>query len=89
MINAIRIRTLIESDSLRIPELAGLIGKRVEILVLEDEAAAAGAPLPGASADPPPSGQRVLGSLRGLMHVPDDFDDPLPEEVLRAFEGEG
>jgi antitoxin (DNA-binding transcriptional repressor) of toxin-antitoxin stability system len=33
------------------------------------------------------SGRRELGRDRGLFEVPDDFDAPLPEEVLRAFEG--
>ena len=31
---------------------------------------------------------RQLGSMRGLIVVPDDFDDPLPEDLLRLFEGE-
>ena len=29
---------------------------------------------------------RVLGADRGGLVVPDDFDDPLPESVLAAFE---
>lgn len=36
--------------------------------------------------DPSPTG-RVLGRDRGLFEVSDDFDDPLPEDVLRVFEG--
>jgi hypothetical protein len=32
--------------------------------------------------------ERPLGPLRGQFKVPDDFDDPLPDELLRAFEGE-
>lgn len=28
-----------------------------------------------------------LGQDRGLFTVPDDFNAPLPEEILRAFEG--
>ncbi len=31
--------------------------------------------------------ERVLGRDRGLFIVPEDFDEPLPEEVVRAFEG--
>lgn len=34
-----------------------------------------------------PRAHRMLGSLRGRLRVPDDFDAPLPEDVLRAFEG--
>ncbi|MCC7542622.1 MAG: type II toxin-antitoxin system Phd/YefM family antitoxin [Deltaproteobacteria bacterium] len=28
---------------------------------------------------------RVPGSARGEFEVPDDFDDPLPDEILAAF----
>jgi prevent-host-death family protein len=30
---------------------------------------------------------RKLGFFRGQMSIPDDFDAPLPEDVLDAFEG--
>jgi len=36
-------------------------------------------PLAGARA-------RTLGALAGKLHVPDDFDAPLPDDVLDAFE---
>ena len=31
--------------------------------------------------------ERVLGTLAGRLRIPDDFDAPLPEEILREFEG--
>ena len=31
--------------------------------------------------------RRKLGTLAGQFHVPDDFDDPLPDDILDAFEG--
>ena len=31
--------------------------------------------------------KRKLGLLTGRLMVPDDFDAPLPDEVLAAFEG--
>ena len=31
--------------------------------------------------------RRVLGRLAGQLVVPDDFDAPLPEDVLDSFEG--
>ena len=31
---------------------------------------------------------RRLGSLRGRIRIPGDFDAPLPEDALRMFEGE-
>jgi antitoxin (DNA-binding transcriptional repressor) of toxin-antitoxin stability system len=30
---------------------------------------------------------RPIGLARGQFVVPDDFDDPLPEDILAAFEG--
>ena len=30
---------------------------------------------------------RRLGTLAGKLHVPDDFDDPLPDEIIAQFEG--
>ncbi|HVH75355.1 MAG TPA: type II toxin-antitoxin system Phd/YefM family antitoxin [Stellaceae bacterium] len=33
-----------------------------------------------------PKPRRVLGRLRGKIVVPDDFDAPLPDEVLDLFE---
>lgn len=31
--------------------------------------------------------KRRLGLFRGELNVPDDFDAPLPEDVLASFEG--
>ena len=31
--------------------------------------------------------ERVPGSARGMVQIAPNFDDPLPEEVLSAFEG--
>ncbi|MCE7869776.1 type II toxin-antitoxin system prevent-host-death family antitoxin [bacterium CPR1] len=30
---------------------------------------------------------RPFGLCAGELQVPDDFDEPLPEDILRAFEG--
>ena len=30
---------------------------------------------------------RKAGSMKGLFEVPDSFFDPLPEDILNAFEG--
>ena len=34
-------------------------------------------------------GRRTLGADRGLFTVPEDFNAPLPEDLLAAFTGEG
>ena len=32
------------------------------------------------------TGRRRLGIDAGRMHIPDDFDDPLPDDMLAEFE---
>jgi len=39
------------------------------------------------SAPPSGDGLRPYGLCAGKFTVPDDFDQPLPEEILRDFEG--
>lgn len=34
-----------------------------------------------------PLPRRRLGILEGKVRIPDDFDDPLPDEIIAAFEG--
>jgi hypothetical protein len=89
MANAICVHTTLESDNLRIPELLPFVGKKVQIIVVEDEpvpTAGGREPASAVGAEVPP--KRTLGALRGRLHVPDDFDDPLPDDLIRAFEGE-
>ena len=35
------------------------------------------------------AGSRQFGIDKGRFHVPEDFDAPLDEELLRSFEGNG
>lgn len=35
----------------------------------------------------PASKKRELGFAKGEIWIGDDFDDPLPDEILAAFEG--
>jgi prevent-host-death family protein len=37
----------------------------------------------------PPLPPRPLGKYRDVIRVGPDFDDPLPEEIMRYFRGEG
>lgn len=36
-----------------------------------------------------PKKKRVLGQHAGLFKVPDSFFDPLPDDLLRLYNGEG
>ena len=40
-----------------------------------------------ASAIPQGKGSRVPGGLEGKIRIAPDFDDPLPDDLLDAFEG--
>lgn len=33
----------------------------------------------------PQAQPRKLGSMKGKIKIPDNWDDPLPDEILRAF----
>jgi len=74
---ATRIRQRLESDVVRLPDVGPLIGKNVEIIVLEDVPSEQPAQLNPRS--------RVAGSAKGLIWVADDFDAPLPDEVINEF----
>ncbi|MEE8525216.1 MAG: type II toxin-antitoxin system Phd/YefM family antitoxin [Thermoanaerobaculia bacterium] len=51
--------------------------------------AKAGKPLAKLIAFPRPTTLRKPGGWEGQVRIADDFDDPLPEELLAAFEGRG
>ena len=36
----------------------------------------------------PPAEPRPIGLGKGLVAIPDSFFDPLPEDLLRLFEGQ-
>jgi prevent-host-death family protein len=49
--------------------------------------AKAGKPLAKLTPLATPVKKKKLGLLKGKIEVPDDFDAPLPDEVIAAFEG--
>ncbi|MGH7065515.1 MAG: type II toxin-antitoxin system Phd/YefM family antitoxin [Stellaceae bacterium] len=49
--------------------------------------AKAGKPVAGLGPLTGPRAKRRLGILAEKLHVPEDFDAPLPNEVIAAFEG--
>lgn len=51
--------------------------------------AKAGHPMARLVAIPKAAKRRKPGGWEGRVKIADDFDDPLPEEVLAAFEGRG
>jgi hypothetical protein len=70
MAHALKFHAIVSGKTLTLPDLSAFEGKRVEVIVVED--------------DPPID----LGAgSRGQFVVPDDFDDPLPPEIQKYFEG--
>jgi len=49
--------------------------------------ARAGVPVARLVAIERPPTPRPMGMYRGELHVPEDFDDPLPDDLMALFEG--
>jgi len=81
MANAFKFHAVVSGKTLPLPDLGAFEGKRVEVIVVEDE----GQPAPLSQ---PPT-RRPLGLLRGRLVVPDDFDAPLPPDLQKYFDGDG
>lgn len=80
MAQALKFHAVVSGKTLPLPDLGAFEGKRVEVIVVEDE---------GRPEAPPPLRQRQFGTLKGQVTVPDDFNAPLPDDELDAFDGEG
>jgi hypothetical protein len=85
MAHALKFHALVAGKTLQLPDLSAFEGKRVEVIVVEDE----GQLQSIAPASPESSRQRPLGLYRGQFIVPDDFDAPLPAEIQEYFDGQG
>ena len=81
MAHALKFHAVVSGKTLALPDLSAFEGKRVEVIVMEEEEP----PEPRAM----PQGERRLGTLRGTFVVPEDFDAPLPAELQGYFEGDG
>ena len=82
MENAVRVRVTIGADhTVRLPDEVP-VGE-VELIVLFPTAA----PAEDDRASRAEARRQMFGRLRGQVTIADDFDAPLPEEILRDFEG--
>ena len=99
---ALRFHAVVRGKALPLPDLSAFEGKRVEVIVLAEEEGAeapaeavahatAGTPAGGGAIESAaaPALRRRLGALQGQLVVHDDFDDPLPEDIQKYFEGRG
>jgi prevent-host-death family protein len=76
-------------QTINIHEAKTHLSRLVEDVAAGEEViiAKAGRPVARLVALEKPAGRRKLGMLAGEMVIPDDFDAPLPDAVLAAFEG--
>lgn len=73
-------------QAVNIHEAKTHLSRLVEEAAVGDEIIIAKAGRPVARIVALPSAKpRKLGVLKGRLHIPDDFDAPLPDEVLRDF----
>lgn len=85
MARALKFRTVIAGKTLTLADLESFVGKTVEVIVLEDE----GDDAPSKCVPSTGVGRRRFGTLAGQLEVSEDFDEPLPPEIQRCFDGEG
>jgi hypothetical protein len=82
MAEAMRFRTVVSGNALVISDLQRFAGKRVEVIVLEDDQPDTADVERGT-----PKPKRRFGTMAGKIQVADDFDAPLPPDLQRGFEG--
>jgi hypothetical protein len=78
----------VSGKTLTISDLGRFEGRRVEVIVLDDEqmdAATAEPAFPESTLSKP---RRRFGTMAGQIQVADDFDAPLPSDLERAFDGD-
>jgi hypothetical protein len=77
---AIRLRVMIEEDHLiRLPDEVPVGSAEIIVLLAAD----------GGRSRKAEARKRMFGRLRGQATLTEDFDAPLPDDVLRDFEGGG
>lgn len=76
-------------QTINIHEAKTHLSRLVEVVAAGEEViiAKAGKPMARLVSLAAPPRRRKLGLLAGKMIIPDDFDAPLPEDVLASFEG--
>jgi len=83
MAEALRFRTVVSGKTLTLSDLGRFEGKRVEVIVLDDDQADT---VSGGGVRSKP--KRRFGTMAGQIQIADDFDAPLPPDIQRAFDGD-
>jgi hypothetical protein len=83
MAHALKIKTVVSSKTLTLSDLDAFVGKHVEVTVAEDESM--NEVVADHSTRPT---KRRFGTMAGKIEIAEDFDQPLPPDIQRYFEGE-
>jgi hypothetical protein len=75
MANALKFHAVVVGKTLPLPDLSAFEGKRVEVIVVEDEASER------------PTRTRRFGTMAGKIDFAADFDAPLPDDIQAGFDG--
>lgn len=84
MAHALKFKTVVSGKTLTLSDLDAFVGKHVEVIVAEDESV--NVDVSAEHAVPP--AKRHFGTMAGKLEISEDFDQPLPSDVQRYFEGE-
>jgi len=84
MAHALKFKTVVSGKTLTLSDLDAFVGKHVEVTVAEDESMNAD----DAAQRTAPPVKRHFGTMAGKLEISDDFDQPLPPDIQRYFEGE-
>ena len=77
MAKALKFHAVVAGKTLSLPDLSDFEGKRVEVIVVEDEG----------SERPVRAHARRFGTMAGEIEIAPDFDAPLPDDVQAGFDG--
>jgi hypothetical protein len=77
MANALKFHAVVAGKTLRLPDLSAFEGKRVEVIVMEDEG----------SERPVRAHARRFGTMAGEIEITPEFDAPLPGDIQAGFDG--
>jgi hypothetical protein len=81
---------LVSGKTLTHSDLDAFVGKHVEVTVVEDEAFDTDSSnVETSSAVLTPPVKRRFGTMAGKFEMSEDFDQPLPPDIQRYFEGDG
>jgi len=84
MAHALKFKTVVSGKTLTLSDLDAFVGKHVEVTVAEDESMNAD----DAAQRTAPPAKRHFGTMAGKLEIAQDFDQPLPPDIQRYFEGE-